>query len=149
MGAKRKKPPPKTTTAPASAKVTPQNSQKAEPPKKSVQTRVSAQNTSGLFKGSSKSKRPLTLSRQKIMKVLRKNQKRLSQCVSADPSLKGQLVSVAIQIKRDGRVGRARIASSRARGTQAGACIEGQVRTYRFPRFRGDPMSITLPIQLK
>ena len=61
---------------------------------------------------------------EKIMKVLRKNQSRLKECLASDPSLKGQLVALPFKSSVTGEWA-ALIASSRARGTAAGRCIEG------------------------
>ena len=128
---------PSTAEAPPGAKV-------KEPRAKSV-----AKNTSGIFRRTTKDKRPVTLGRRQITRVLKKNSARLKKCITLDAKQKGRLVSVAIQIKRDGRVGRAKVATSIARGTPGGACIESQVLTYRFPPFKGEQMSITLPLRLQ
>jgi hypothetical protein len=42
----------------------------------------------------------------------------------------------------------AKVITARLRKSPAAKCIEGQVKRFRFGRFKGDPMRIQLPFRL-
>lgn len=79
-----------------------------------------------------------------MLSVLRANAPKLKQCAG---EAKG-VVTVSVHIKGDGRVGSARVATGKFRGTETGKCIEAQVRAYRFKPFSGDPMRVNLPLKI-
>lgn len=58
------------------------------------------------------------------------------------------MASAKVTIGRNGRVASARIKGKLA-GTPTGACVKSAVRSARFPRFKGSPMSITYPFILR
>ena len=89
---------------------------------------------------------PHSLSRQQILSVV-KNARKISSCKQHDPNAKGT-VTVNMVIGRNGQVTRAAIVSGNMKGTPVGKCVERAVRSYRFPAFRGDPMTINMPFRI-
>ena len=72
----------------------------------------------------------------------------LSLGLAADqPDAKGT-ITVQVVINRDGSVGRAKVATAKLRNTPAAACVEQQVKGYKFKAFSGDPMRLNLPLTL-
>ena len=92
-------------------------------------------------------KLPSTLSRSDISKVLTSNKALLERCLKLQPKFKGRTIFVQVTIKRDGSIARARVTTANARKGELGRCVSGQVKSYRFPAFSGDPMRIPLPIK--
>ncbi|MCA9542163.1 MAG: AgmX/PglI C-terminal domain-containing protein, partial [Myxococcales bacterium] len=90
----------------------------------------------------------LTLSRDDILAVINANQSKVQGCVGKAPELAGSLVSVAVVINRNGSVGSARVATAKARGTEAAPCLEAVVKGMAFPAFTSDPIRTTLPLKL-
>jgi hypothetical protein len=50
-------------------------------------------------------------------------------------------------INKNGRVGSAKSQGKYA-GTPIGSCVEGKVKSFRFPQFSGDAMRINMPFRL-
>jgi len=89
---------------------------------------------------------PTTLSRQDMLSVLNANRGRLRTCFGegASPST----MSVAVTISRTGKVGSARVLTSKIRrAPETAKCIEGQVKSYVFKPFNGETMRLTLPLK--
>jgi hypothetical protein len=90
---------------------------------------------------------PTSLSRHDMLSVLKANSGRLKGCFSDGAPPK--TVSVAVTIARTGRVGSAKVLTSKVRRTpDAAKCIEGQVKSYVFKAFNGETMRLTLPLRL-
>ncbi|MCA9559638.1 MAG: AgmX/PglI C-terminal domain-containing protein, partial [Myxococcales bacterium] len=51
-------------------------------------------------------------------------------------------------IAGSGKVSAADVTNDTFKGTPVGRCVEGKVRSFRFPAFRGDPMRINMPFAL-
>ncbi|MCA9542183.1 MAG: AgmX/PglI C-terminal domain-containing protein, partial [Myxococcales bacterium] len=88
---------------------------------------------------------PEKLTRQQILTVVKRNARSIQTCKEGDAS--GN-VMVEMVIGRDGAVSSAKTTTAKFAGTPVGSCVEGKVRTFRFPQFRGDPMRIQIPFGL-
>jgi hypothetical protein len=89
---------------------------------------------------------PEQLTKPQILGVVKKAAGSISACKDRQPDASGT-VMVSIQIEKSGRVGRASAKSPFA-GTPVGNCVESTVRTFQFPQFSGDPMTINMPFAL-
>lgn len=90
---------------------------------------------------------PEQLSRNDILMVVRRKTPAVLRCKERQPDASGT-VTVRLTIGRNGRVNDARIVSGNFRGSPVGNCVESVARTFQFPQFRGDPMTINLPFRL-
>ncbi len=88
---------------------------------------------------------PDSLSKQQILRVVKTNAGSIQSC--KDGSTSGT-VMVAMVIAGSGRVSSADVTTSKFKGTPVGRCVEGKVRAFRFPQFRGDAMRINMPFAL-
>jgi predicted Zn finger-like uncharacterized protein len=89
---------------------------------------------------------PEQLTKPQILGVVKKAASQISSCKDRDPNASGT-VMVSIQIEKSGRVGKA-TAKSPFAGTPVGNCVESTVRTFQFPQFSGDQMTINMPFAL-
>jgi cytoskeletal protein RodZ len=92
-------------------------------------------------------KLPQTLSKDQLLRVVADNSARLKPCLAKDTSLKGK-VFISVGIKSNGKVKFTKLTKASWRTSPAGKCIQDTVKSYRFPPFAGDPMRLTLPIDL-
>ncbi|MCB9548550.1 MAG: DUF4339 domain-containing protein [Myxococcales bacterium] len=90
---------------------------------------------------------PRQLGRQDMLDVIQANAGRLKSCADADPNAKGTF-TVAVTINRTGAVQQAKVVTARLRGSAATACIEGQIKSYKFKPFAGDPMRLQIPFKI-
>ncbi|MCB9521831.1 MAG: zinc-ribbon domain-containing protein [Myxococcales bacterium] len=90
---------------------------------------------------------PERLSKQQILMVVRKNASSIRQCRQADPNATGT-VMVSMLIGRSGQVQRADVESGQFKGTPVGNCVEGKVRSFRFPQFSGEPLRVNMPFAI-
>jgi hypothetical protein len=89
---------------------------------------------------------PEQLTKPQILGVVKKAASQISNCKERDPNASGT-VMVSIQIEKSGRVGKASAKGPFA-GTPVGNCVESTVRTFQFPQFSGDQMTINMPFAL-
>lgn len=89
---------------------------------------------------------PAKLSKSQILSVVRRNASKIRGCKSKDPNASGN-VMVQMVIGKNGRVSSAKSKSPYA-GTPIGSCVEGKVKTFRFPQFSGDAMRINMPFRI-
>lgn len=90
---------------------------------------------------------PEKLSRNQILRVVKKNAGSIRGCKAREPGASGN-VMVGMVIGGKGRVTSAKVKSGPFKGTPVGNCVEGKVRSFRFPQFRGDKMRINMPFSL-
>ena len=90
---------------------------------------------------------PERLGRSQILTVVRRNARNIQRCKSEDADASGT-VSVMVVIARSGVVDSARVTGGKFKGTAVGSCVERTVKTYRFPAFSGDPLTVNLPFSL-
>ncbi len=88
---------------------------------------------------------PASLSRQQILGVVKRNAGAIRACRDGDTS---GTVMVALIIAGSGQVSAADVTTGKFKDTPVGRCVEGKVRAFRFPAFRGDPMRLNLPFAL-
>lgn len=86
---------------------------------------------------------PEKLSRQQVLQVVTKNAGSIRSCGQGG----GGTVTVSMLIGRSGNVDDAKATGAQA-GTPVGSCVEGKVRSFRFPQFSGEPMRINMPFAL-
>lgn len=89
---------------------------------------------------------PDKLSKSQILRVVRTNASKISGCKNRDPNASGTIKVVMI-IGKSGRVNSAKAGGAFA-GTPVGSCVEGKVKSFRFPQFGGDDMRINMPFRL-
>ena len=89
---------------------------------------------------------PDKLSKSQILRVVRSNAGKISGCKNRDPGASGT-IKVVMVIGKSGRVNSAR-AGGPFKGTPVGSCVEGKVKSFRFPQFGGDDMRINMPFRL-
>lgn len=89
---------------------------------------------------------PDKLSKSQILRVVRTNASKISGCKNRDPGASGT-IKVVMVIGKSGRVNSAKAGGPFA-GTPVGSCVEGKVRSFRFPQFGGDDMRINMPFRL-
>jgi predicted Zn finger-like uncharacterized protein len=89
---------------------------------------------------------PETLSKQQIMAVVKKGLPSVLTCKDRQPDASGT-VMVKMKIEGSGGVSSAE-AQGGFSGSPVGKCIESTVRTFRFPQFSGDSMSVNMPFAL-
>jgi hypothetical protein len=77
---------------------------------------------------------------------VRRNAGKIGGCKSRDPNASGA-IKVQMVINKNGRVGSAKSQGKYA-GTPIGSCVEGKVKSFRFPQFSGDAMRINMPFRL-
>jgi hypothetical protein len=88
-----------------------------------------------------------TLSRGDIDQVVAQNKANVQSCLSQDATLTGTQ-TVVIKIQKNGTVSSAQASSPKLRNSPAKSCIEGKVKSFKFPAFNGEPMEIPLPLKL-
>jgi hypothetical protein len=89
---------------------------------------------------------PEILSRKEIMAVVKEGLPSVLACKDRQPDASGN-VMVQMTIEGSGRVSSAK-AQGGFSGSPVGNCIERNVRTFRFPQFSGDSMSVNMPFAL-
>ena len=97
---------------------------------------------------SSASNKPVTLRRDVLLGVLKKESSKFSSCQKKDANLKG-IVSVTAVINRNGTVASSSPSSSKLRKSAAKNCILSVVNKLKFPSYTGDLMRVPLSINLK
>jgi hypothetical protein len=90
---------------------------------------------------------PKTLNKRQILGVVRKNVGKVNACKGKHPDNKG-IVTIRISVAGSGKVTGASPVGGPLNGTPAGTCVANAVKTYRFPRFSGPPMSFNMPFSL-
>lgn len=89
---------------------------------------------------------PTQLHKDDILGVVRARFADLHACLEAvERDAPGQMIAFLV-IERDGRVSRAEVREGSGH-PDADACVRDQVRSFRFPRFSGEPMQIHIPIR--
>jgi hypothetical protein len=88
-----------------------------------------------------------TLSRGDIDQVVAQNKANVQSCLSQDATLTGTQ-TVVIKIQKNGTVSSDQASSPKLRNSPAKSCIEGKVKSFKFPAFNGEPMEIPLPLKL-
>ncbi|MCK6574735.1 AgmX/PglI C-terminal domain-containing protein, partial [Myxococcota bacterium] len=89
---------------------------------------------------------PEQLTKPQILGVVKKGAGAISSCKDRQPDASGT-VFVTIKIGRNGKVDSAS-AKKPFDGTPVGNCVESTVKTFTFPQFSGDPMTINMPFAL-
>jgi len=91
---------------------------------------------------------PETLSQQEITKVVNRNIERIQFCYDTqlrqNPNLAGKVV-VNFTIIGEGRISSVKIMTSQFRGTYLESCVDKTMKTWRFPKFRGEPIEVDYP----
>ena len=90
---------------------------------------------------------PDQLSRKDVFSVIQRNAKKIRKCRDVQPDMAGR-VKVKFVVGRSGRVQSTKIMSPKYQGTPIGGCVERKIRAFRFNRFKGAPMPITVPFGL-
>ncbi|MFN3201540.1 MAG: AgmX/PglI C-terminal domain-containing protein [Bradymonadia bacterium] len=90
---------------------------------------------------------PEKLSRAQILGVVRKEAPKIRQCKSRAPGVSG-VAKVKVVIGRSGKISSASLLDGPVKGTPVGDCVEKSVKSFRFDKFRGDPVTVTLPFAL-
>jgi predicted Zn finger-like uncharacterized protein len=90
---------------------------------------------------------PEHLDRTDILRVVKSRAADVKRCAEKQPGASGT-VTVHMLIARTGKVSTAQINDGPFRGSPVGSCVEGIVRTFQFPQFSGDSMSVNLPFAL-
>ncbi len=90
---------------------------------------------------------PASLSRQQILAVVKRNAGRIFRCRAGDAGVR-ETISVKLTVETTGEVSSAVVVTPGFVGTVIGACVVERVLSFRFPRFSGDPLSITLPFRV-
>ena len=84
---------------------------------------------------------PDTLDRSQVLTSVRRNMAKVRDCRRLEPDISGKVV-VKFVISGSGRVSSASPRGQYA-NTQIGRCVAQKVRTIRFPRFSGKPITIS------
>ena len=87
---------------------------------------------------------PDQLSRNDVFSVIKRNAGAIRKCRDVQPDMAGR-VKVKFVVGRSGRVQSTKIMSPKYQGTPIGGCVERKIRAFRFNRFKGAPMPITVP----
>jgi predicted Zn finger-like uncharacterized protein len=89
-----------------------------------------------------------SLGKSEVQRVIRGAYGRVSACNANQADKKSGTVTVRFTIQPSGSVGGAQVTGGFA-GTPVGGCISRVVRSLRFPRFDGRPLTITFPFRLR
>ncbi len=91
---------------------------------------------------------PSTLSQSQISSVVNRNLARIKFCYDSqlrrNPNLTGKVI-VNFTVEGSGKVSSVAVKSRRFRGSYLDTCVTGAIRSWRFPRFSGDPVSVDYP----
>ncbi|MBI4507995.1 MAG: hypothetical protein HY698_00065 [Deltaproteobacteria bacterium] len=98
-------------------------------------------------KSEADSKLPSTLSREEVRKGMGSIQGKARAC--HDKYQVPGLVMLKVKIEPDGSVSSAVAVDAKFKGTETGACVADAVKTARFSRWNGAPMTIDYPIKLE
>ena len=94
---------------------------------------------------------PDGLSSEALYEVLQSNSASIGMCIAessrAKERLKGRM-EVQIEIKPTGSVSNVSIATSAHRGTKMEGCTIKRIKTWKFPRFNGTPLTVVMPFVL-
>lgn len=87
-----------------------------------------------------------------ILTMLRTNRSEVRACLHRHASRGSKLegtMTVTMNIRRDGRVEGVDVAPERFAQAEVATCLRDLVRTWRFPSFDGDTMSIDFPVTVR
>lgn len=94
---------------------------------------------------------PDGLSSEALYEVLQSNSASIGMCIAessrAKERLKGRM-EVQIEIRPTGSVSDVSIATSAHRGTKMESCTIKRIKTWKFPRFNGTPLTVVMPFVL-
>jgi len=91
---------------------------------------------------------PETLSQQQITSVVNRNIDRIQFCYDTqlrqNPNLSGKVV-VNFTVIGEGRISSVKIMTPQFRGSYLEGCVDKTMKSWRFPKFRGDPIEVDYP----
>jgi hypothetical protein len=91
---------------------------------------------------------PDGLSQKAIAKVIEQNNRSISLCIS-EALRRGKVrdgrMEVSLTITDDGSVSKVEISPALYQNSYIGECAGKRIRTWRFPRFSGDPVTVIFP----
>lgn len=91
---------------------------------------------------------PTGLQQGQIKFVVNRNIARIRFCYDTqlrrNPNLTGKLI-VSFEIKGSGRVSDVEIKSRKFKGTYLDTCVTSAIKTWHFPKFAGDPITVDYP----
>jgi hypothetical protein len=94
---------------------------------------------------------PSGLTQEAIFQVINENSRSMKLCLE-DAFKKGERVQgrmeLEVDIAADGSVLAARVTSPQFRGSALASCTIRRVKGWRFPRFKGEPVTVTFPYVL-
>jgi len=95
---------------------------------------------------------PSGLTQEAIFKVIMENSRSMNLCLT-ESMKKGEKLSgkmeIILTIAPDGSVPEARIDAPEFKSTQMAACTIRRIRSWKFPRFNGDPVTVSYPYVLQ
>lgn len=91
---------------------------------------------------------PQTLRQDQIKFVVNRKTPRIRMCydtqLKRNPNLTGKLV-INFVIENNGKVSSVRLKTRKFKGTYLDKCVKRTIRSWRFPKFSGDPVSVDYP----
>jgi hypothetical protein len=87
---------------------------------------------------------PEHLDRADILRVVKARSEDIRRCRERQPGASG-VVTIHMVIAATGAVTTAAVTNEPFRGTPVGRCAEDVARTFHFPAFQGEPMTVNLP----
>jgi DNA-directed RNA polymerase subunit RPC12/RpoP len=95
---------------------------------------------------------PEALSQDQVQKVLSTNRKNFDACIGAAAKagveLDGRRVMMRLNIQQAGTVAYPTLDDVTLNGTDLGSCLKSAARVMVFPKFKGDPMHVEVPLVL-
>lgn len=96
-------------------------------------------------------KLPTKLDDVDVLRVLKKHRAQVRDCIDKHERADGDsgTVKVTITIRPSGNVSSTRFSPASFQGSVLGRCLASNARTWRFPKFAGEPTPVDFPVRVK
>ena len=95
---------------------------------------------------------PDGLSQESIYKIIKEKNAAMSMCMNEalkrGEQLKGKM-EIELTVQASGRVSQVGIITKKFRTTHMASCVSKRIKQWRFPRFRGEPVTVVYPYILQ